>query len=142
MPTEPPAPTTPPRVDATSVTIGTSQPRVLAQFYSALLGYRISADEPARPGEPPNAGWAQVQPPEGRRGMTINLEYEAAFTRPVWPSQPGEQTATQHLDLWVDDLDAAEAWALECGATLADFQPQPDVRVMLDPDGHPFCLFR
>ena len=24
---------------------------------------------------------------------------------------------------------------------LADFQPQDDVRVCLDPAGHPFCLF-
>jgi hypothetical protein len=28
-----------------------------------------------------------------------------------------------------------------CGATLADYQPQDDVRVHLDPDGHPFCLY-
>jgi hypothetical protein len=34
------------------------------------------------------------------------------------------------------------AWAQEAGATVAGHQPQPDVRVMLDPDGHPFCLFR
>jgi len=27
------------------------------------------------------------------------------------------------------------------GATLADFQPQDDVRVYFDPAGHPFCLF-
>jgi hypothetical protein len=27
------------------------------------------------------------------------------------------------------------------GATLAQVQPQDDVRVLLDPDGHPFCLF-
>jgi hypothetical protein len=27
------------------------------------------------------------------------------------------------------------------GATLADFQPQDDVSVCLDPAGHPFCLF-
>ena len=27
------------------------------------------------------------------------------------------------------------------GATLAEFQPQDDVRVMLDPAGHPFCLY-
>ena len=36
-------------------------------------------------------------------------------------------------------------WAVvagsEQGATLADFQPQEDVRVCLDPAGHPFCLF-
>jgi len=24
---------------------------------------------------------------------------------------------------------------------LADFQPQDDVRVHVDPDGHPFCLY-
>ena len=36
---------------------------------------------------------------------------------------------------------AGVAHALEAGATLADFQPQEHVRVMLDPAGHPFCLF-
>ena len=29
----------------------------------------------------------------------------------------------------------------DLGATLAEFQPQDDVRVCLDPAGHPFCLF-
>ncbi len=29
---------------------------------------------------------------------------------------------------------------MQCGATLADTQPQDDVRVLLDPVGHPFCL--
>jgi len=38
-------------------------------------------------------------------------------------------------------LAAGVAWALEQGARLADHQPQDDVRVMLDPEGHPFCLF-
>jgi hypothetical protein len=46
-----------------------------------------------------------------------------------------------HLDLEVDDLDAAVSYALECGAELPDFQPQEKVRVMLDPAGHPFCLY-
>jgi hypothetical protein len=27
------------------------------------------------------------------------------------------------------------------GAVLAEYQPQDDVRVYLDPAGHPFCLF-
>ncbi len=38
-------------------------------------------------------------------------------------------------------LEAGCAHARECGATLADYQPQEDVRVQLDPDGHPFCLY-
>ena len=32
-------------------------------------------------------------------------------------------------------------WAIRAGAVLAEFQPQLDVRVMVDPAGHPFCLF-
>ena len=31
--------------------------------------------------------------------------------------------------------------AVELGATLHEHQPQDDVRVMLDPAGHPFCLY-
>jgi hypothetical protein len=46
-----------------------------------------------------------------------------------------------HLDIAVEDLESGIAWALEAGARLADFQPQAHVRVMLDPVGHPFCLF-
>lgn len=46
-----------------------------------------------------------------------------------------------HLDIAVDDVEAAVAWAQEAGAVLAEYQPQRDVRVMLDPAGHPFCLF-
>jgi hypothetical protein len=44
----------------------------------------------------------------------------------------------------VDDLDAGVAWALESGATVAAHQPQrPDDHViMLDPEGHPFCMCR
>jgi hypothetical protein len=46
-----------------------------------------------------------------------------------------------HLDIEADDLDDAVAWAIEAGATLAEHQPQEGVRVLLDPAGHPFCLF-
>jgi hypothetical protein len=46
-----------------------------------------------------------------------------------------------HLDIRVGDLEPAVAWATEAGAVLAGYQPQEDVRVMLDPAGHPFCLF-
>jgi hypothetical protein len=46
-----------------------------------------------------------------------------------------------HLDIKVTDLAAAGAHAVAAGAELADYQPQDDVRVYLDPVGHPFCLF-
>jgi hypothetical protein len=47
-----------------------------------------------------------------------------------------------HLDVQVEDLDAAAADAVALGAQVADFQPQGNVRVLLDPAGRPFCLCR
>jgi len=45
-----------------------------------------------------------------------------------------------HFDFQVADLDAAVAEATAFGATLAEHQPQANVRVLFDPAGHPFCL--
>lgn len=112
----------------TAVTVGTSQPRELAAFYARLLGTSVGTVKD---------GWAQVRAPGG---LTLNFEHEQRFRRPVWPSVDGEQTATQHLDVEVDDLASAVEHALACGAVLARVQPQEDVRVLIDPDGHPFCL--
>ncbi|USX54310.1 VOC family protein [Lentzea sp. HUAS12] len=113
----------------TSVTIGTSQPVALAAFYARLLGGTVRAADD---------GWAQVRTPGG---LTVNLEREQAFRRPVWPAVAGEQVSTQHLDIEVDDLEVSVEHAVACGAVLAQVQPQQDVRVLFDPDGHPFCLF-
>ncbi len=71
----------------------------------------------------------------------ISFHEDVEYEPPVWPSTPGRQQIMSHLDIGTDDLDAAIAHARACGAREADFQPQSDVRVMLDPDGHPFCLF-
>ena len=46
-----------------------------------------------------------------------------------------------HLEIRVADLDGACALAERLGATAMEFQPQPNVRVYADADGHPFCLF-
>ena len=46
-----------------------------------------------------------------------------------------------HLDIAVEDLAAAVAFAVAAGAVEAGSQPQDDVRVLLDPAGHPFCLY-
>ena len=130
----------PPRIRANAVTIGTARPSDLAHFYAQLLDLTVTVDDPADPSDPDDGGWAQVRPPAGS-GMTLSFEYERHHRRPVWPSTADGQNATQHLALAVDDLDAAVRRAVGLGATLADSQPQDDVRVLLDPDGHPFCLF-
>jgi catechol 2,3-dioxygenase-like lactoylglutathione lyase family enzyme len=128
-----------PRLRVTSVTIGTPRPRLLAHFYAQLLGTTVTTEEPPGPGEPDAAGWAQLRAPDGPR---LNFEYERHFRRPVWPSTAGAQTASQHLDIEVADLPGAVEHALAGGATLASTQTQDDVRVLFDPDGHPFCLFQ
>jgi hypothetical protein len=46
-----------------------------------------------------------------------------------------------HVDIEVEDLDAAVADAVGFGATVASFQPRKNVRVLLDPAGHPFCHY-
>ena len=119
----------------TSVTLGCPDPAVLAGFYTHLLGAELSASEP---------GWSQIRTPtdeSGRGGLTLNFELEQCWTPPVWPAVEGKQFASQHLDIWVDDLDEAVTRAQECGARLADHQALSQVRGMFDPAGHPFCLF-
>jgi catechol 2,3-dioxygenase-like lactoylglutathione lyase family enzyme len=125
----------------TSVTIGAPDPRALADFYSRLLEWPVTASDPPRPGHPSEDGWAQVKPPAGGAGPTLNFEYEAHFVAPTWPSVAGRPQIQEHLDIEVDDLEAGVRWAVAVGASLAEFQPQDDVRVMFDPAGHPFCLF-
>ena len=125
----------------TSVTIAAPAPRELAAFYSRLLGLPVTSFEGPRPGFPAEDGWAQIRPGAGQAGPTLNFEYEAGYVPPVWPSVVGQQQLQTHIDIAVDDLAAAVEWAQRSGAKAADFQPQDDVRVMLDPVGHPFCLF-
>ncbi|MBA3575286.1 MAG: VOC family protein, partial [Pseudonocardiales bacterium] len=79
----------------------------------------------------------------GGGGTSSNLAFqlEKDHEAPVWPSQADAQQMQVHLDVGVIDVGAAVEDALAIGATLADYQPQDDVRVMQDPDGHPFCLY-
>lgn len=121
-------------------TIDSGDPIALAEFYERLLGWPIVRREGPRPGFPPEDGWAMLGAPDGR--LKLEVQYEPGYRPPVWPGVDGEQLMMMHLDIGVADLDTAVAWALAQGARLAGHQPQPDVRVMLDPDGHPFCLFR
>jgi hypothetical protein len=58
---------------------------------------------------------------------------------PEWPAPDRSQQF--HLDLTVDDLDAAEAAVLALGAKPLDTDDRSRTfRVYADPAGHPFCL--
>jgi predicted enzyme related to lactoylglutathione lyase len=103
----------------------------LADFYQRLLGWQRRSDEP---------DWITLAPPEG--GIGLSFQGEADHVPPVWPAKDGDPRMQVHLDVEVRDLAEAVAWAEQQGATLAAFQPQADVRVMIDPAGHPFCLWQ
>jgi catechol 2,3-dioxygenase-like lactoylglutathione lyase family enzyme len=120
-----------PRMSLTSTVLDAPDPAALAHFYAELLGWPIGRDEP---------GWVTLRPTDGSAGLSFQLE--EGYVPPQWPAGPGEQQMQLHLDIEVDDLDAATEHATAAGARLADHQPQPDVRVLLDPAGHPFCLWR
>lgn len=111
--------------------LDTPDPHRLAAFYCRLLGWTVRTDEPE---------WVTTGPPDGS-SPGLSFQLETAHVRPIWPAGPEDPQMQSHLDIAVDDLEAAVAFAVEDGAVLAEFQPQDDVRVCLDPAGHPFCLF-
>ena len=102
----------------------------LARFYSALLGWPIS-------GQGPDSAAIPVP------GTSSFLSFDTSpdYTPPAWPAAPGSQRMMMHIDIAVDELDDAVADAIGLGAKLAEFQPSENVRVLIDPAGHPFCLY-
>jgi len=102
----------------------------LARFYADLLGWPIAREDP---------GGAAIAVPG--TSSYLAFQTEARYVPPVWPAAGGQQQMQLHLDIAVDDVGAAVADAVALGATVAGFQPQDDVRVLLDPAGHPFCLY-
>ncbi len=107
----------------------------LAEFYRRLLGWEVTASD--------GTGWRQLRDPAG--GVGINIQAEPWYTPPVWPEQPDTQHKMMHFEIEVRDLEAAIELATDAGGMVAPFQPDERdaerLRIMLDPAGHPFCLF-
>lgn len=127
-------------MDLVGPVLDASDPIGLARFYQRLLGWDLVAEEGPRDGYPSEDGWAKLRSPSGDHKM--EFQWEERYERPTWPPIEGAQQMMIHLDIAVDDLAAGVRWAEAAGATVADHQPQDDVTVMMDPEGHPFCLFQ
>lgn len=121
--------------------IGCHDALALAEFYAALLGWNIV--------DRYENAWALVRSPSGEQ--KLEFQREEPFVPPVWPTEAGAQQMGMHLDIGVEarvfpaveEMRAAVENAVSLGARIAEFQPQEGrgVTVMLDPAGHPFCLF-
>jgi predicted enzyme related to lactoylglutathione lyase len=109
-----------------AVVLDCPEPRKLAEFYGALLDWKIEKDE---------QDWCTIR---AEYGDSLSFQRVNAYSAPQWPGQAVPQQ--MHIDVDVDDLDQAEAAVLALGAVKHDHQPGTTFRVFLDPAGHPFCL--
>ena len=125
----------PPRMRISTVNLSAADVPALSGFYAALLGYAVVDDDP---------GWHYLRAPDGSADgpVALSVQHEPTHLPPVWPQTADVQQMQAHLEIRVDgDLDAALERAVSMGARAAASQPQDDVRVCLDPAGHPFCLW-
>lgn len=111
-----------------AVTFDCADPAGLSRFYGEMFGLSVAyaSDD-----------FVFLGGKDGAPGLGFNRL--ADYRPPTWPDPAQEKQA--HIEVGVDDLEAAEARLLELGATKPEAQPQPDRwRVLLDPAGHPFCI--
>lgn len=110
-----------------SIVLDCRDPRALAAFYAEVLGGEVAAEDDT---------WVVVTDPAGRR---LACQYSPQHEPPAFPDPRGSQQI--HLDIQVDDPDAAQRQVLALGATrVTDAVGETLFRVFRDPAGHPFCL--
>jgi catechol 2,3-dioxygenase-like lactoylglutathione lyase family enzyme len=118
------------KINLVAVSLDSADFRKLADFYVKLLGGEIVHE----------FGEHGVKVSVPGTDVCLNFLEAEGYVPPVWPEEPGKPQQMEHLDFAVDDLAAAVARAVELGAKEAPQQFIPEIRVMLDPAGHPFCL--
>jgi catechol 2,3-dioxygenase-like lactoylglutathione lyase family enzyme len=116
-----------PKISLGDVVLDTDDPAGLAKFYTTLLGWQTVETE---------ENWITI---DGGGGVRMAFQLALNHKPPTWPDNAVPQQF--HLDLEVDDLDQASAYAESIGARRAENgDNSPDFIVFLDPSGHPFCL--
>lgn len=109
-------------------TIDCADPAGEARFWAAALGWELThaSDD-----------YGLVT----HAGQRLGFGRVEDWQPPAWPNPAG--TKQFHLDLAVDDLEAAADRLIALGARRAEPQPSDADGgwiVLQDPDGHPFCL--
>ncbi|MGY0237081.1 VOC family protein [Longispora urticae] len=136
-----------PSIAVRTVNLDCPDAGAMARFYGGLLGWEPTYVEP---------DWVLMRDPGG--GTGLSFQATGVYERPTWPEEPGQQQKMIHLDLRVTPpgaegdegysdeegqaaLEQAVRLAVSVGGTLAEPQGRADLRVVLDPAGHPLCLF-
>jgi catechol 2,3-dioxygenase-like lactoylglutathione lyase family enzyme len=103
------------------VVIDCPAPSALARFYSELTGLPITYE---------SIDWVVIAANDTTSGLAFQLAPD--HQRPAW--RDPERPQQFHLDVMVDDVEAAEPQVLALGAR------KLSGTVFEDPAGHPFCL--
>ena len=111
-----------------SVVIDAHDPIALVRFWSAALGWRITAEDPEE---------SVLEPPEG--SPAVDVSPDLTFGRV--PEAKAIKNRL-HLDLRPDDQDAHVQRLLDLGATPADVGQDGSESwvVLADPEGNEFCV--
>ncbi|NJP68514.1 VOC family protein [Streptomyces spiramenti] len=114
-----------------AVVLDCPDPRELAAFYSAVLGWSVD------PGS--DDDWVEIVGPHDQR---LGFQRVEDHRPPRWPDPAHPQQL--HLDFEIPQgtEDEAERRVIELGAVLlaGNATPTSNFRVYADPVGHPFCL--
>jgi len=99
-----------------------------SRFWAGVFGGTVDAED----------DWHMVKVDgEPRVGVQLAPDHQ----RPEWPDGSPQQI---HLDLWVDDFEAAHQQVMSLGARVlkpaANTTTPDNFQVYADPAGHPFCL--
>jgi predicted enzyme related to lactoylglutathione lyase len=116
------------RISRTVIVFDAVDIKAESAFWAALTGGTVEADD----------DWHSIHV-DGDWRLAVQLAPD--HVPPEWPNGAPQQV---HLDLWVDDLNAAHEKALSLGARLLqpaeDLEAQEGFQVYADPAGHPFCF--
>ncbi|WP_049574709.1 VOC family protein [Nonomuraea sp. SBT364] len=106
-----------------SIVFDCADPAALAAFYAKATGGRVTgADE----------DFAGV----GGGSADLSFQRVDGYRGPGWPA-----VKHAHVDFRVADVEQAVKELVELGATRPAHQPGgDDWTVLLDPEGHPFCV--
>lgn len=112
------------RARVEQIVVDCNDPAKLVRFWAALLG-----------GEPVDRelNWSHVEPPDG-----IRMSFQ-----PVPEGKSGKNRL--HLDIEVDDIEAAVVKAVSYGAEregVVHTDEKGSFQVMRDPEGNEFCFVR
>lgn len=116
-------------ITRTIVVLDAADIGAVSSFWANLLGGSVEADD----------DWHTVKV-DGEERLAVQLAPD--HVPPQWPE--GSPPQQVHLDLYVEDIEAAHKEATEIGARLLKPADDPEAasgfQVYADPAGHPFCL--